>query len=623
MSRGRKIGGKIESPSIRETSKDCFHGCYPTPFLSLPDPTHHSKSKQRSSATASGCNFTAATASSLPPNTKFTNHESLPLLEESFSNFNKAYPQYPQTQEADQIRAQEYYHLSFSSHVCLDYVGHSLFSYSEQQNHYSTASNIASSSSSHVPFFNILYKSVNLNSQILYGGQGSEFESKMQKRIMRFMNISEDDYSMVFTANQSSAFRLLADTFPFQSNQNLLTVYDYENEAVEVMIRSSEKRGAQVASAEFSWPSLRIQSRKLRKLIESKRNKSNRGLFVFPLQSRITGARYSYLWMSLARENGWHVLLDACALGAKDTQALGLSMFRPDFIVCSFFKVFGETPSGFCCLFVKKSSAKVFDDSTVAPGIGIVSLVPAKRTSQSPEELGQTSKFNIQKDETKEVLVTHKEQSFSEIVELENTLNSAQSRSETSTDGSSEIGCRGLDHADSLGLTLISRRARYQVNWLVNALMSLRHPNSNNGPCLVRIYGPKIMFDRGPAVAFNVFDWKGEKIDPTLVQKLADRNNISLSYGFLHHIWFPDKYEDERERILERKSSAEEEGSVGSKRRENFHLGISVVTASLGFLTNFEDTYRLWAFVSCFLDADFVEKERWRYKTLNQITCEV
>lgn len=82
----------------------------------------------------------------------------------------------------------------------------------------------------------------------------SELEYEMQKRIMALMNLSEDDYTMVFTANQSSAFKLVADSYPFQSNQNLLTVYDYENEAVKVMIESSKNKGARVMSAEFSWP---------------------------------------------------------------------------------------------------------------------------------------------------------------------------------------------------------------------------------------------------------------------------------------------------------------------------------------------------------------------------------
>lgn len=430
---------------------------------------------------------------------------------------------------------------------------------------------------------------------------------------MDFMNISEDDYTLVFTANQSSAFKLLAESYPFYSNPRLLTVYDHENEAAALMIESSKKRGARVSSAEFAWPNLRIHSGKLMKKIVGKRKKKKkkkRGLFVFPLQSKVTGARYSYMWMSVAAEKGWHVLLDATALGSKDMDTLGLSLFKPDFLICSFYKIFGENPSGFGCLFVKKSSASVLSGSTssVSTIMGIVSLVPPVRQSV----------VEPQKDDTAVTVSTselRKEPSFSEIIELETLDESSQSKfPESSISGVSSklVECKGLDHADALGLILISNRARYLINWLANALMNLHHPHSETGIPLVRIYGPEVMFDRGPSLAFNVFDWNGTRIDPALVQKLADRHNISLSCGFLQNIFFSGEYEQERVRVLETRSGTNETRS-----------GVSVVTAALGCLTNFEDTYRLWAFVSRFLDADFVEKERWRYMALNQKTIEI
>lgn len=218
--------------------------------------------------------------------------------------------------------------------------------------------------------------------------------------------------------------------------------------------------------------------------------------------------------------------------------------------------------------------------------------------------------------------VTPEVVSSTEIEEVETPFDSARMRiTETGLDGSLEIEFRGLDHADRLGIILINCRARYLINWLVNALLSLKHPDSDTVPLpLVTIYGPKVKFERGPAVAFNVFDWKGEKIDPALVQKLADRNNISLTCGFLQHICFSDKYK-EWERTLETRTSVAK--GTEPRRKRYDRRGISVVTASLVFLTNFEDVYRLWTFVSRFLDADFVEKERWRYMALNQETVEV
>lgn len=348
---------KMTSPCIKDISRSCFQRCCPNPLLDPPgDSDRRTKNRSR-------YDFIAATALSLHPNTQFTNHESIPTLDQSYTNMKQAYPNYPETDRADRIRDQEYYHLAQTNHVCLDYNGHGLFSYAQQVH-------------SNAPFFNIMYKSVNLHIQITRGGHESEYETKVKERIFRFMNISSDDYSLVFTANQSSAFKVLADSYPFHTYRNLLTVYDHQNEAVETMIDSCIKRSGRVDSAHFSWPNMRIHSKKLRKMIVTKnKKKKKRGLFIFPVQSNVTGSRYSYLWMSLARENGWHVCLDANALGSKDMETLGLSIFQPDFVVCSFYKVFGDNPSGFGCLFIKKSRSSVLKHSST--NTGLINIVQA------------------------------------------------------------------------------------------------------------------------------------------------------------------------------------------------------------------------------------------------------
>lgn len=588
---------------IKQASESCIHGCFANPFLSLSQSTSAS---QTGGATAFAADFDEAIRFSLHPNTQFTNHESLPPLPQSFSNFSRAYPQYAETNQADEIRTQFYHHLK--DHVCLDYTGHGLFSHAQKE------LNRNAVFSADFPSYEISYKSVDLNSQILYGNQETEFESKIRKRIMGFLNVSETDYSMVFTANQSSAFRILIESYPFHSHRKMITVYDYESEAVGNMMDVARKRGARVESAQFSWPGLNIQSGKLREIVVRNRKKRNKGLFVFPLQSKVSGARYSYQWLSMAVENGWHVLLDASALGPKDMDTLGLSLFRPDFLICSFYKVFGENPSGFGCLFVKKTSASVFAHSTMSTSIGIIRLVPFQRGRITVDKVDVESPEPEGPSVSSEIVEEERQQRLSSETMPEERQEGPPNSSKT-VEEETVIECKGLDHADAVGLILISTRARYQINWLVNALMSLQHPNSDTGLPLIRIYGPKVKFDRAPAVAFNVFDWKGDQIDPILVQKLADRNHISLGYGVLCNVWFSDKHNDCREFVADKKVVKE-----ASRKNEKSEKGIPVVTAALGFLTNFEDIYRVWFFVSRFLDADFVEKERWRYKALNQRT---
>jgi len=639
------------------SQKPVSQGCCPTLLFIKSSQQSHSNSTTKPRNSSSQCRQTfASTSSSIFPNTKFTNHESLPSLHESFTEFIKVYPQFSETEKIDSLRAKEYYHLSFLNQSCLDYIGIGLFSYYQRQQHDASKTQFSSPSTStpfqsppqysDIPFFSISYKTGNLKTLLLHGGKESEFESAMRKRIMKFLNISENDYFMVFTANRTSAFKLVADSYPFQSCKKLLTVYDYESEAVEAMISTSEKRGAKSMSAEFSWPKLRIQSTKLKKMIVSdnskKKIKKKNGLFVFPLHSRVTGARYPYLWMRTAQENGWHVLIDACALGPKDMDSFGLSLFQPDFLICSFYKVFGENPSGFGCLFVKKSSISILESSTCA---GIVNLVPESTQCNLSEDssgnnqvgIGQKSPSILQEQELSalssfsgrmqtpqfiKVEADPKASQGSETIEAKRAIENNQVKNmQDSKNEGFNIECRCLDQVDSLGLTLITKRGRYLTNWLVNSFLKLKHPNDEGVP-LVKIYGPKIKFDRGPALAFNVYDWKGEKVEPVLVQKLADRNNISLSYGFLHHIWFADKYSEEKGRVLQTKEGRGEKVMV-NKKKDRDDLGVTVVTAALSFLANFEDVYKLWTFVARFLDADFVEKERWRYTALNQKTIEV
>ncbi|WVZ13672.1 hypothetical protein V8G54_011238, partial [Vigna mungo] len=259
--------------TLDEASQKCPQCCCSctTPFFNSTISSRNTTAKLRNSSAEWRHSFAVTTTSSIFPNTQFTNHESLPSLHESFNEFNKVFPQYSDTEQVDYVRAKDYFHLSLSSQTCLDYIGIGLFSCSQLQHPDSSKGQLPSSSvpqtpqfqpnCSDAPFFSIHSKTGSLKTLLLHGGQDSEFEGAMRKRIMSFLNISENDYFIVFTANRTSAFKLVADSYQFQTSRRLLTVYDYESEAAEAMISSSEKRGARAMSAEFSWPRLRIQSK--------------------------------------------------------------------------------------------------------------------------------------------------------------------------------------------------------------------------------------------------------------------------------------------------------------------------------------------------------------------------
>ncbi|CAH2078207.1 unnamed protein product [Thlaspi arvense] len=524
-------------------------------------------------------------ASFLTRDIKFTSQESLPPLRTSFYDLITAFPDYLQTNQADHLRSSEYQNLSYlSGHVLLNHTGQQqpLFSYSQFREISESESDSNSS------LFTLACKPVSSGKELLsLAGEESLFQTRMRKRITSFMNLDESEYHMILTQDRSSAFKILAELYSFKTNPNLLTVYNYEDQAVEEMIKISEKKGIKPESAEFSWPSTEIVSEKLkRKLSRSKRRRGKvdkRGLFVFPLQSLVTGASYSYSWLSLAHENEWHVLLDTSALASKDMETLGLSLFQPDFLICSFTEVLGkDDPSGFGCLFVKKSSSQALSESP--------ELVtnPANLTAVKAEPAWKTENDEIT------LCLDHEDHnkastSATDIIEIEE-------------EDRAIIEFRGLDHADSLGLILISRRLKSLTLWLVRALTSLKHPGSHQPETpLVKICGPRTRPNRGPSISFNIFDWQGEKVDPSTVEKLAEREKIGLRCAYLQKI-----------RIGKNKRRSDDE-------RQNLSLRVSVVSVRLGFMTNFDDVFRVWGFVSRFLDADFVEKEKWRKKALEKI----
>lgn len=824
----------------------------------------------------------------------FESEDAIPDLHESFSKFLTMYPKYQSSEKIDQLRVDEYSHLS--PKVCLDYCGFGLFSYLQTIHYWESST------------FSLSEITANLSNHALYGGaEKGTVEHYIKSRIMDYLNIPENEYGLVFTVSRGSAYKLLAESYPFHTNKKLLTMFDYESQSVNWMAQSAREKGAKVYSAWFKWPTLKLCSTDLRKQISNKKKKkkdSAAGLFVFPVQSRVTGAKYSYQWMALAQQNNWHVLLDAGSLGPKDMDSLGLSLFRPDFIITSFYRVFGYDPTGFGCLLIKKSVMGSLQNQSGCTGSGMVKITPefplylsdsvddmdklggnedeevvqnGDKTSETrhgsqlpafsgaftsaqvrdvfdtemdqensserdgtstifeeaesisvgemmkspvfsedessdnsfwidlgqsplgsdsggqinkqkmasplppywftgrknhkllspkptskiygspiydekegqheerhvlsfdaavlsvsqeldrvPEEeqfaetsptsrntrngldnmhgreiqeepgisgtlptryasnsalngshmngLSSTSRYHgLENGSANEICSEIKESAIRRETEGEFRLlgrregnryaggrffgleeNEPSSRGrrvsfsmeenlkeqlghnpetgeisvtsleddEYSSDGEyadgqdwdrrePEVICRHLDHINLLGLNKTTSRLRFLINWLVTSLLQLRLPGPDGGNMmnLVHIYGPKIKYERGAAVAFNVRDRNRGLINPEVVQKLAEKEAISLGIGFLSHIRILDSPRQQQGGLNLQDTTLCRPMENGRNDRKSGFIRVEVVTASLGFLTNFEDVYKLWAFVAKFLNPDFVRED--------------
>ncbi|KAM0068140.1 putative molybdenum cofactor sulfurtransferase [Helianthus debilis subsp. tardiflorus] len=674
-------------------------------------------------------------ATSLAADTTFETEDSIDDLDQAFGKFLTMYPKYKSSEKIDQLRVDEYAHLADNdSKICLDYCGFGLFSFFQVVHYCESCS------------FSLSEINTNLSNYALYGGmeQGTA-EHDIKSRIMDYLNIPENEYGIVLTASRGSAFKLLAESYPFNANKTLLTMFDHESQSVNWMAQRAKQKGAKVHTAWFKWPTLKPCSTHLRKqILHKKRRKkdSSKGLFVFPVQSRVTGAKYSYQWMSFAQQNNWHVLLDAGALGPLDMDSLGLSLFRPDFIITSFYRVFGFDPTGFGCLLIKKSVIKILRTQPGHTSSGIVKINPLFLSNLS-DSMGQFPQFfvsrNVEatgKDEVtpetdtrnqlpafsgvltpslmKDVYETdmeyggspdHEEtgifsvmkspilnedqspadsmwidlgnsplgsqsvnfklplpppfwftrkknntefdskphesynatktQEHSPEIQEESVIESSAIRRETEGDyrllgrraalnfdveddnisdeesdrREPEITCRHLDHVNMLGLSKTTIRLRFLINWLVTSLLQLRLPGSNSEDVvpLVHIYGPKIKYERGASVAFNIRDRITGLISPDIVQKMAEANGISVGIAILSHVKIIQSTKQSRAAMDAADTTVCRPMDNKNRDLEGF-VTAEVVTASLGFLTNFEDVYKLWVFVAKFLNPSFVRQ---------------
>ncbi|XP_010446290.1 PREDICTED: uncharacterized protein LOC104729096 [Camelina sativa] len=593
-------------------------------------------------------------ATSLAAQRAFESEDTLPQLEEALDMFLTMYPKYRSSEKVDQLRNDEYFHLSLPK-VCLDYCGFGLFSYLQTVHYWDTCT------------FSLSEISANLSNHAIHGGaEKGSIEHDIKIRIMDYLNIPENEYGLVFTVSRGSAFKLLAESYPFHTNKKLLTMFDHESQSVSWMGQCAKEKGAKVGSAWFKWPTLRLCSMDLKKEILSKKKRkkdSATGLFVFPVQSRVTGSKYSYQWMALAQQNNWHVLLDAGALGPKDMDSLGLSLFRPDFIITSFYRVFGYDPTGFGCLLIKKSVISCLQSQSGKTSSGIVKITPeyplylsdfmdglegltgiqdndiaingdnkalgtqlpafsGVYTSAQVQDVFETDmdhEIGSDRDNTSTVFEEAEGISVGELIKSPVFSEDESSDSSLWIDlGQSPADSDNAGHLNKQTSPLLvpqnhKRRISPKPASKANNNGSGRHvlsfdaavlsrlPRSDSDgehKNLVQIYGPKIKYERGSSVAFNVRDLKSGMVHPEVVQKLAEREGISLGIGYLSHIKIIDS----------RSGDSSSWKPVDCDGKNNGFIRVEVVTASLGFLTDFEDVYRLWYFLAKFLSPGFAKQ---------------
>lgn len=405
------------------------------------------------------------------------------------SSLLERYPAYGSTAVLDDLRTKEYSFLDEQNHVYLDYTGAGLAATAQHQAHYERFR--------HVTFGNP--HSSNPTSRA-----ATDLVDEARERVLRYFSASPDEYAVIFTPNATGAARLVGESYPWRrgtrlvltaDNHNSLnglrqfaqdgkskTVYVPINDTDEVRVREEDVVAALSRRSSCS-PLAWLNKRKPGKESDPRRQ----GLFAYPAQSNFTGVRHPLSWVRLAQDQGYDVLLDAAAY--LPTATLDLSTLKPEFVMVSWYKLFG-TPTGVGCLIARKDALERLHRPWFAGGTVQAATVGLRWHLMEKDEGGfEDGTIN-----------------FLSIPDV----------------------AVGLDWISKIGIDTIATRVGCLTGWMLERLLALEH---SSGRKMIVCYGPTNLHSRGGTICFNILDKDGAVFDERLVAAESADANISLRTG--------------------------------------------------------------------------------------------
>eukprot|EP01018_Ginkgo_biloba_P031481 Gb_30425 [translate_table: standard] len=432
----------------------------------------------------------------------------------------------------------------------------------------------------------------------------SDLISSARQQVLAYCNASSKDYKCIFTSGATAALKLVGETFPWTRNSHYVYTMENHNSVLGIREYALNQGAAAIAvdTEGMEWHSgvplyekystwikkMRFcssQRRSEHKYQDEKSNGDVYNLFAFPLECNFSGAKFDLELVKLIHEGRhvesmesvsacrgqWMVLLDA-AKGCG-TQPPNLSEFPADFVVLSFYKIFGY-PTGLGALIVRTEAAQklqksYFGGGTVAASIADIDFVKKREGLEQRFEDGTVS--------------------FLSIATLQH----------------------GFRAINQLGISNITRHTGSLTAYTSNKLAALRHSNGvqvcvlygrhNIGVSdFVNYWGPSCQ--QGPVVTFNLKRSDGSWVGYREVERLAAIKGIQLRTGCFCNPGACSKYLELTHTDL----------------RSNFESGhvcwddhdvisgrpTGAVRVSFGYMSTFEDAQ---GFV-CFIDEFFVSK---------------
>ena len=224
------------------------------------------------------------------------------------------------------------------------------------------------------------------------GGESGETIGAARRQVLSVFNASPEEYYCVFTSGATEGLRIVGEAFPWSEDASFTYTVDNHNSVLGIRNYALDKgataRAATVSvdgDGRYDLRPLGIEDQRSgTAMASSTTSRRARHLFAFPAESNFSGVRYNLDMVNElqakrckvgGRESGegedWLVLLDAAK--AAGTRPPDLSQFPADFVVISFYKIFGY-PSGLGALLMRKKAASVLDKRYFGGGAVTVSV---------------------------------------------------------------------------------------------------------------------------------------------------------------------------------------------------------------------------------------------------------
>jgi len=458
--------------------------------------------------------------------------------------FLQQFPAYSQTAALDELRQSDYNILDRQGHVYLDYTGGGLFAASQLHAHHGLLSSLVFG---------------NPHSYNPTSARTTELVEQARRYVLRFFNANEDEYVCIFTQNASAALKIVGESYPFGAGCRYLLTFDNHN-SVNGIREYARAKGASVTYVPVILPDLRIaESQLLRALQEQQNGCFN--LLAYPAQSNFSGVQHPLEWIAQAQALGWDVLLDAAAFVPANW--LDLSLWKPDYVPLSFYKMFGY-PTGIGALLARKQAVRKLSRHWFAGGTTTVASVRGNKyyPAEAPArfEDGTLDYLNIP------------------AVEI------------------------GLKHLEKIGYDLIHERVSCLTGWLLQELAALKHANGRE---LAQIYGPLTTQARGGTIALNFIDAQGRLIEKKHLEDAANQRNISIRMGFFCNPGAGevalDISSDELSSCFSRPSYEQRISDLDFQRCID-PKATGAVRVSVGLVSNFNDIQAFLQFAASFLE---------------------